>query len=252
MSDVMAASIKEKLWHKMRQDLTTYIPQVAETNLLMCCTCGRFLPQGLFDLEHLIPQQAVKQDPHAVRANPETPINVRSGNLLLCKKPPLVKKRPIHNNGCNSWKGRHYDKLISELIFGSLLESPTPSDAHIIAALSLAYLAMVAEFGYIIVLVQSGALMREQFFSPRKFHRHLPLRHQILLRGTLPVLPPDAPLWSKPFSFNFDSSGVCTVGARNFALLLPVSRDPRLPIARHLPIVPIKYKLRPDFRTFFD
>jgi hypothetical protein len=250
MPDLLTASIKERLWHKLRQDLANYIPAITQNQLRMCCACGRFLPQDSFDLEHLIPQQAVKQDPEIIRANPETPANVRSGNLLLCKEPLLIKGRRIWNNGCNSWKGRFYDKPITELIFGKALNAVT--DLHIIAALSVAYLAMVAEFGYIIVLMQSGMLMRQQFFSPHKFHRQLHPRHQMLLGGMLPVSSPEARLWSNPFSFSFDSPGACTVGARNFALLLPVSRDPRQPIARHLPFAPSKYKLRPDFRTFFD
>ena len=37
-------------------------PEISGKQLLMCCTCGRFLPQECFDLDHLIPQQALKQD----------------------------------------------------------------------------------------------------------------------------------------------------------------------------------------------
>jgi hypothetical protein len=111
---------------------------------------------------------------------------------------------------------------------------------------------MVAEFGYIIVLMRSGFLMREQFFSPHRFHRELPLRSQMLLGGDLPISSPDARIWANPFSFSFERKDCCTVGARNFALLVPVSRDPRKPVAKYLPFAPSKYKLRPDFRTFFD
>jgi hypothetical protein len=253
-SDVLTASIREKLWHKMRKDLSNYIPETAQNKLLMCCACGRFLPQEAFDLEHLIPQQALKRDPDVVRVNPDTPRNVRSGNLLLCRKPLTLKGGGrVYDNGCNSWKGRFYDKPIRELVFGTALQSSGSfTDVHIIAALCLAYLAMVAEFGYIVVLMRSGSLMREQFFSPHKFHRNLPLRSQMLLGGPLPVSRPDARMWARPFSFSFERPGCCTIGARNFALLVPVSRDPREPIARHLPFAPNKYKLRPDFKTFFD
>lgn len=73
MSDVLTASIKDKLWHKMRQDLASFVPEIASNKLLMCCACGRFLPREWFDLEHLIPQQALKQDPDVVRTNPTTP-----------------------------------------------------------------------------------------------------------------------------------------------------------------------------------
>ena len=51
-----------------------------------------------------------------VRTNPETPANVRSGNLLLCRKPLLYTGSKLYDNVCNSWKGRFYDKATSEII----------------------------------------------------------------------------------------------------------------------------------------
>jgi hypothetical protein len=229
----------------------SYVPEIAGNRLLMCCACGRFLPQEFFDLEHLIPQQALRHDPHVVRTNPATPANVRAGNLLLCKKPLKHKGNAVHGNGCNSWKGRFYDSPISELLSGKAWQPQECTQVHIIAAIGLAYLAMVAEFGYVVTLMRSGLLMREQFFSPYKFHPALPLRSQMLLGGSIPVTSPDARMWATPFSFRFQNMG-CTVGARNFSITVPVSRDPREPLARHLRIVPTKYKLRPDFRTTFD
>jgi hypothetical protein len=249
--DIYSASIKETLWHKMRFDLARFVPEVAHNQLLMCCACGRFLTQEFFDLEHLIPQQSLKLDPAAVQANPDTPRNVRSGNLLLCKKALRVKGVKVYNNGCNSWKGKHYDKAIAEFISEKTLRSANVTLAYTIGALCLGYLAMVAEFGYAVVLMPSGLLMRRQFFSPHKSLPDLPLRHQMVLGGTHPTAP-ENPIWSRSFSFAFDNKGGCHVGARNFAVIVPVTRDPRLPFAVHLPIAPEAYKLRPNFKTFFE
>jgi hypothetical protein len=250
--ELYTASNKEKLWYRMRSDLAKFVPEIAQNQLLMCCACGRFLAQEFFDLEHLIPQQSLKLDPVAVQLNPATPKNVRSGNLLLCKKPLLVKGHKVFNNGCNSWKGKFYDKAIAEFVSGrTLLPSTGLSSAHIIGALCLGYLAMVAKFGYVVALMPSGLLMRRQFFSPHKYLRDLPLRYQIVLGGTLPT-ELESPIWSKPFSFAFSETGCCHVGARNFAVNVPVTRDPRLPFAAHLRIVPERYKFRPNFGTFFD
>jgi hypothetical protein len=250
--DLYSASIKEKLWHKMRSDLAKFVPEIAHNQLLMCCTCGRFLTQEFFDLEHLIPQQSLKLDPVAVQANPDTPKNVRSGNLLLCKKPLQVKGPKVFNNGCNSWKGKFYDKAIAEFVSEkTLLPSTKVTSAHIIGALCLGYLAMVAEFGYAVALMPSGLLMRRQFFSPDKYLRDLPLRHQMVLGGSHPTESGN-PIWSKPFSFTFSETSCCHVGARNFAVNVPVTRDPRLPLAMHLRIAPERYKLRPSFKTFFE
>ena len=101
MPDIMLPSLKERLWHKMRGDLATYIPELDDNQLLVCCACGRFLTRAFFDLE---PQQTLRADPMEVRTNPETPANVRSGTLLLCRKPLLYKGSQLYDNGCNSWK----------------------------------------------------------------------------------------------------------------------------------------------------
>ena len=252
MPDLLAASIRETLWHKMRQDLATYIPGIIGDRLLMCCACARLLPQECFDLEHLIPRQTLKLDPVTVRTNPSTPANIRAGNLLLCKSPLRYKGNTVHGNGCNSWKGKFYDKPLSELVSGKALQGDGCTQVHIIAALSLAYLAMVAEFGYVVALMQSGLLMRQQFFNPGKFHPALPGRSHMLLGGSVPVNSPEARMWANPFSFGVHRLGCCTVGARNFSVILPISRDPREPLAQHLRIAPRKYKLRPDFRTVFS
>jgi hypothetical protein len=115
--------------------------------------------------------------------------------------------------------------------------------------LALCYLAMVAKFGFKIALMESGLLLREQFFRPRKFHPALGTRHQVMLGGTPPTSPGEE-VWSKPFSFKYEQ-GACFVTARNFVMILPVSYDPFSPIVRHLQIVPARFKFRPDFRTAF-
>jgi hypothetical protein len=59
--------LKEILWHQMRDDLKVYMPQVADTNLLMCPTCCRFIPIEDFSIEHVIPKQSLKDDSAIVR-----------------------------------------------------------------------------------------------------------------------------------------------------------------------------------------
>jgi hypothetical protein len=251
MTNLLLPPAREKLWHRMRHDLASYAPAVAGTRLLMCCACGRFLAQERFDLEHLIPQQALRRDPDLVRINPVTPANVRAKNILLCKEPLRHRGTTVYKNGCNSWKGRFYDRRISDLFFGDALEPTKLTDVHIISALCLAYLAMVAEFGYIIALMQSGLTMRRQFFSPHKFVSNMPLASQMVLGGDLSAVPADDELWAKPFSFTFENSA-CFVGMRNLVIKVPITRDPRAPLARYLRIVPAQYKMHPNFRTVFD
>jgi hypothetical protein len=179
---------------------------------------------------------------------------VRSGNLLLCKKPLNYKNSPLYGNGCNSWKGRFYDTPISEILAGRVQNLRSLNkrirNPHIIGGLMLGYLAMVAEYGYIITLMSSGRLLREQFFNPARFHRSLDSRYQILLAGA-PFKEAKDSIWNKPFSFKFDR-GACLVTVRNFVITVPMSRDPFMPSSEHIQIVPSRFKLRPDFSTAFS
>lgn len=242
---LLEPNLEEKLWHGMREDLARYIPEFADNNLLMCCCCARHLSRVDFDRDHIIPQQALKMDPRAVKDNRDTPANVRAGNLLLCKKPLKVKiEGRLVENGCNSWKGRSYDNAIRELVSGTW-KPKVASPVHTIAALCLGYIAMVSEFGYRVVLSRSGKLMREQFFSPFKYHRNLPDINRVLMLGGIDTSL-DNPMWAKPFFFRWDEGG-CIVVARNFSIRVPCTVDPRLPIAQRLPFAPQKHILRPVF-----
>ena len=250
---VLPASLKEKLWHKMREDLKTYIPEIIDSNAPMCCVCGRVLSYDDFSLEHIIPQQALREDPSDIKSNPATTVNARSGVILLCRKRLLIKQRS--SNGCNGWKGQFFDDHLRELLSGrGLGKSPYKrlSEQRMIAALCASYLAMILEFGYQVALTRSGILMREQFFSPTRFHRRMPLRHQMILAAPPPKYE-DAhfKLWAHPFQFTVDTD-VCYVGFRTMSLILPISRDPRLPVAKSIIIVPSKYRLRPDFQTVLE
>jgi hypothetical protein len=252
--DILAASIKENLWHKMRSDLASYIPQLTENNLLMCCTCGRFLPYEDFSLEHIIPRQALADDPKEIKTNPKTTANARSGNILLCNKPLSIKGRRVYDNGCNSWKGRFYDGLIREILNGEIFahKHKTFSNQHIIAVSFSAYIAMVFKFGYQVALTPSGLLMRQQFFLPSKFCQDMPKKCKMVLAA--PPLKYDEDnldFWLNPFSFTIED-GSCYVAFRATSLILPLSRDPRVPIVKSILITTPRYNMRPDFRTVFS
>jgi hypothetical protein len=249
MSSLLLPSIPDFLWHRMRDDLAQFVPAIRSNGLLMCCVCGRFLPREDFDVDHLLPQQLLKLDPNAVRI--ATAKNIRSKNILLCKSPLKYRNgRKLYENGCNSWKGRYYDGPIRELATGKAMEPGRPTQRHTIAALCLAYLALVAEFGYLVALERSGLMMRQQFFNQDRFHPGLDAQYRILLSGKMPT-DANSPLWSNPFGFAFEQ-GSCVVTVRNFAVRLPVTRDPRQSVVKHLKIVPHKFKLQPDFTVGFE
>ena len=95
--------------------------------------------------------------------------NTRSGNILLCNTALRTKKGVFSAKGCNSWKGRFFDKQLRELLNGRALAPAyrKVSEQYAVALSCTAYLAMVLEFGYQVALMQSGVLMREHFFYPQ-------------------------------------------------------------------------------------
>lgn len=249
--EVLQSSTKDIIWHKMRTDLCRYVPAIAQSNLLMCCACARFLPFEHFSLEHIIPQQSLKDDPKKVRDRISA--NVRSGNILLCNKPLLCKGRTIHSGGCNSFKGKYYDSRLREVFNRRVFASSKFNSRHHISVFCAAYLAMVLEYGYQATLTQSGLLMRKQFFTPHNFHKDIPIRFRMFLMGENPTLynDDDFGVWEKPFSLSVEEN-TCFIIMRGLLVTLPISRDPRIPIKNILPFAPSKYVLRPDFTTVFD
>ena len=246
------ASIKEKLWHSMREDLAQYLPAGSQGNTLMCPACGRFLPFEDFSLEHIIPNQALAHDPAGARA--VLTANERSGNILLCNNMLRVRDRVASGNGCNGWKGRYYDKPLREVFTGKAASGRTNQthELHLVALLCAAYLAMVSKFGYQIAVTPSGVLMRQQFFVPIKFHRDMPLSCQMILGADLPEFSRQyLHLWSDPFKISIHNRSAIVL-FRTLAIRVPLTRDPTVPVAKKLRVAPQKYKLRPDFRTVFE
>jgi hypothetical protein len=213
--------------------------------------CGRFLPAEYFDVDHMIPRLTIKCNPEEVRNNPETPANVRAGTILLCTKPLHYRGARFYNNGCNSWKGKNFDGLMTQILTGKAPKhrNKHASNAYIVGGLALAYLAMMAEYGYIVALMRSGSILREQFFNPNRLHKALGTRFRAIFAGD-PHTDPNDPIWAHPFRFELDEQA-CLVTVRNFVIFLPISRDPTIPIARHLKFVPQRLAFRPNFETWF-
>jgi hypothetical protein len=251
--DILTPALLDNLWHRMRSDLINYAPELARSDKLLCCCCFRQLSQSDFSVEHIIPRQVVENDPPEVKE--KLTRNERSKTILLCKKPLLIGGRPVRANGCNGWKGAYYDTQLRQVLGDSFLTDSArkPTTQHTIAALCVGYMALVERFGYQVALTESGLLMRRQFFMLRRYHRDMPGRSQMMLLGGPPVYhsEDDLRFWSNPISFQFERDG-CFLVLRNVPMVIPMSRDPTTPIAKHIRLVPQRYILRPDFRTLFD
>jgi hypothetical protein len=111
---------------------------------------------------------------------------------------------------------------------------------------------MVSAFGYQVALTPAGILSRHQFFMPNKFHRDMPMRSQmVLMAPPIKFEEEHFSIWEKPFSLSITGNS-CLFGVRSIAIHIPISRNPEMPIAKQILIAPVKYALRPDFRTMFD
>ncbi len=250
MSDIDIPSIKQMLWHRMRSDLVGLIPYFSDNDLLLCPTCFRRLGFEDFSVEHIIPKQALACDPADARL--AVPQNERSGLTLLCRRPLIINKRRIPGNGCNSWKGKHYDPSIREFIQSDLKENKI-STRHQISLFSVGYLALFRKFGYQISLLPSGLLMRSQYFNPNSFIKNIPVTSQIILAGEKISQYSDSErnYWSEPFKITVSETSAQIV-MRNTCFSMPLSRDPSKPLARSVLYVPPKYTFRPDLRTAFE
>lgn len=250
LGEIDLPGLKQTLWHNMRQDLTGIVPWFADNGLLLCPTCCRALPYDGFSIEHIIPQQALADDPQEVK----TAISKidRSGITLLCKKTLVFKNKTIHGHGCNSWKGKHYDRYIREALQPNAL-GKTFHSRHHVALFCATFLGLFRSYGYQVVLAESGRLMRKQFFSPNHILQDLPFGSQMtLFSENTPIFNEDSKqYWKVPFKFHIEHDAAIVV-ARNFSIRLPLSRDLRLPVARHLNYVPPRYRFRPDLQTAFD
>ncbi len=248
--NLLTAARTDKLWHEMRADLEAVSGPV-EADRLRCCVCGRLLQRSAFSLEHIVPRQALADDPQFVKASLSA--SMRSGHILLCSAPLTVKGRRTQGNGCNGWKGSFYDASLRALMNRSVFRGKGKLTERVsVAAFSVGYLAMVARFGYKVAFTPAGILARRQFFAPDRFLRDIPAMSQMVLGGDAPA--PSAenmPFWSDPFRFEVRGD-VCHVVVRNFSVTLPISRDPQLPVVRHLRFAPQRYLLRPDFSSVLD
>ena len=164
----------------MRRDLISLVPWFADNELLLCPACCRPVSYDDISVEHIVQKQALACDPVDVRQS--IPQNDRSGLTLLCRKPLVIKGKRIPGDGCNSWKGRHYDAFLRELL-STDFQTRKINTRHQVSLFCAGYLALVRKFGMQITLSAAGLLSRRQFFCPNNFIKDIPVNCQILLAG---------------------------------------------------------------------
>jgi hypothetical protein len=249
VAEIYLPGEKEKIWHRMRDDLKSLVPWFADYDLLLCPTCLRHITFEEFSLEHIIPQQALAEDHLTARG--AVACNQRAGLTLLCSKPLIIREKLVRGNGCNSWKGKYFDRFIRQVLQAQP-DKITFTLRHQISMFILGYLALFRRYGYRISLSRSGLLMRSQFFTPNDFLKSVPIKCQMILGGQ-PLSEFDEQIksyWDEPFKITIHE-GFALVGVRSVVFWLPLSDDPTAPIARVLRYAPPRYKIRPDFTTVF-
>ncbi|WJR66400.1 hypothetical protein QTA58_19605 [Neorhizobium sp. CSC1952] len=250
MKQIDIPAQKEILWHRLRTDLKSLVPRFDNDDLLLCPTCCRPLGFDEFSVEHIVPKQALRCDPANVRQ--AIPQNERSGLTLLCQKPLVIKGKRVPGHGCNSWKGKHFDPSLRELL-GADFQKARINTRHQVSLYSAGYLALFRQFGYQISLSPAGLLSRRQFFFPNTFLPDVPLNCQMILAGERrsEFNEDEKAYWCEPFNIKIDDQTALVV-LRNMGFRVPISRDPTQPLARILPYLPSKFKFRPDLTTVFE
>jgi hypothetical protein len=249
VAEIYLRGEKEKIWHGMRDDLKSLAPWFVDYDLLLCPTCLRHITFDEFSLEHIIPQQALDDD-HKTARDAVTR-NQRAGLALLCSKRLAIKDNLIVQNGCNSWKGKHFDRFIRQVL-QSKPNNMTFTSRHQVSMFILGYLALFRKYGYRISLSRSGLLIRDQFFNPNNFLKGVPDKCQTIKMGS-PLSQFDDNIksyWDEPFGISIDE-GFAMIGVRSVAFSLSLSDDPTTPLARVLRYAPPRLKFRPDFTSVF-
>lgn len=197
-----------------------------------------------------MPKQALACDPIEVRA--AVPQNERSGLTLLCRKPLVWKGKLVQGHGCNSWKGKHYDSSLRDLL-NTNFKDDRLNTRHQVALYSAGYLALVRQFGFRIVLSPTGLLSRKQFFFPNTFLQEIPLNCQMMITGEMRTgfKATERAYWSEPFRMTLDGDTALIV-LRNMGFRVPITGDPSQSSSISLPYLPSRYAFRPDLSTVFD
>lgn len=246
MSKIDNPGIRWELFTKLNAELTTFRPDIAAEQKILCPVCGRALPFDAFSLEHILPQRLLKKDPLNAQTISK---NKRAGLTLLCKKNLIMTNSKTLNGGCNQWKGKMYDQKLEAFFEGS----KTLSGIHE-AFFATAYLALFSAYGYRVAFTEAGNVSRFQFLNPQKrLLRRLPFMSNTILGFDYE----DWKKWDKwdePFSFGEEelSEGLmCVVTIRGKATALPLSHP--LSLAFNSPlIIPSRKKiLRPVFNAYF-
>jgi hypothetical protein len=224
IADIDLPGVKEILWHQMHADLKSLVPWFSDHELLLCPTCFRLMKFDELSVEHIIPKQALDDDPKAVR---EAIIrNQRSGITLLCRKPLVVKEKLIKGNGCNGWKGHFFDGSARKLLRADPHKIVFTS-RHQVSMFAIGYLALFRKYGYRVALSPSGLLMRRQFFCPDYFLKEVPLNCQMILSG--PSLTEfneqNKTYWDEPFKNNLPRE-ICSSWNKKHVVPPPVIGRP--------------------------
>lgn len=246
--DVDLPRSEEIIWHKMKSDLDSMIPELRGTDTLLCPVCLRRLQRKDFNIEHVIPRQAVREDPPEIRAT--VPTNARSTLLLLCNKRLRVTSTIVVKNGCNGWKGKYYDNFIRAMLFKER-DRLKISTRHQISMFVAGYLGMFRTYGYRVALSSSGLSMRRQFFSPNEFLEEIPLLCQMVLHAD-PIrdLNIDPSYWTDPIQISINGK-TASISIRNNAINVPISFDPRVQFSRSTLVLPPRFeRFKEDFPLF--
>lgn len=208
----------------MRGDLVKHLPWFMDNDKLLCPICHRTLGYDDFSIEHIIPKQTVQSDPHEVKL--ATARDARSKLTLLCRAPLKINGKMVSKNGCNGFKGSHYDKNISFMLKINL-DTARVTQRHQFSMFALGLVALIGRCGYRFALSADAIPLRFQFFSPNKRVDEVHFLNEIMLVGEpwTSFTDVDPKYWSDPFDFVSETASGTSrtlIITRNVMTILPI------------------------------
>lgn len=158
-------SLNEELYNVLHSDLVDVKPEYQDRDGILCPICLREITKDeviQFGIEHIIPKNIIKND------SPEKKklgtLNQRCGITILCRQERICKyDGKIVKDGCNSLKGKIYDRLWKQHWHGDQLDQSHLSHRHGVSILIMAYLGAFQVFGYEYILQRDFDDIRNQF-----------------------------------------------------------------------------------------
>lgn len=159
-------SLANEVFSVLLADLRSLPGYEARTSILcpMCLSDITLDELRVGGIEHIIPRNAVRDDPVDMRDIATQ--NQRCGITALCRTRRIHPGGADIAHGCNGWKGSKYDFAFRGLLDSEAHHADELSNRNAVGILLMAYLGAFQCLGYSYILQDTLGVIRSQFMEP--------------------------------------------------------------------------------------